>query len=108
MLIGISSLNAGRRVFIPKSERLILVVALKPAVILLMGLIPILLRVTSNVTGLEIPFRVSVPVTLAVLLFMSLMTLLTNVAVGNCDTLKKQGPLRCLSNSGTPVMILAV
>ncbi|KTC84846.1 hypothetical protein Lbru_1061 [Legionella brunensis] len=85
------------------------VMALKPAVIRsLMGFLPTLFRVTSNITGLEMPRAVRVPYTFAEF-FESTSTLLrykrSSWKVGD---IKKNFSFKCLSSSGIPVIMSAI
>jgi len=64
--ILISSLTWGTYLPMPKSERLSVVVASKPTVgRLLLGFVPILMTLTSSMTGLVTPWRLRSPVTLS-------------------------------------------
>src|SRR3990167_4689909 len=104
ILIFTSSPNLGRSVFIPKSERLISVVAVNHAVILsVMGFTSNLLRVTDNVTGFDTPCSVKTPCTFAVFSPVTSTLSLTKVAVGYFSVSKNSFPFRCLSSSAWQV-----
>ena len=78
-----SSPKSGSNTVIPKSDRLILVVAEKPAdVLLLMGFTPTLFKVTFNETGLDAPRNVNTPFIIVESLPVNFIALLIKVAVG--------------------------
>src|SRR5580700_11385020 len=104
---GISSLTAGRNFVTPKSERLMTVVASKPAVCALttpgISKRPILLTLASSVTGLVTPCTVRSPVILRPFSPVFSILVLLNVIVGYLAESKKSGLLSTSSSFATRV-----
>src|SRR5579875_1806017 len=104
-----SSPIAGMKVFIPKSERLIIPRAENPtSSFLSSGLVPTLLSVTSRLTGRVTPSSVRSPITVPLLSSFLMYFLPTKVMVGNSATLNQSAPLRSLLRWAFWVSRLAV
>src|SRR6266404_7051587 len=111
MRTGISSLTAGTYLLTPKSERLMTVVASKPAAWALItpgiSKMPILLTLASSVTGLVTPCTVRSPVILRTFSPVFSTLVLLNAIVGYLVASRKSGPFSASSSFATPVSKLS-
>ena len=107
MLSFTSSATPGSMKLTPKSERLIVVAASKPAAgVSRFG--AVLLTVTSNTTGRVTPWMVRSPATFSLLPPAEVTFVLLKLAVGNCASSNMSGLRRCSSIFTTPVLTLEI